>query len=117
MLRDSTSLENIGYFVKKNIKMDITQVIDQIQNQATGIEPLGASFKFVLDDQVVHIDGNGDSNIVSTEDKEADCTITTSLETMQKLKSGDLNPMMAVMTGKVKIKGDMGLAMKLQSLI
>jgi len=25
--------------------------------------------------------------------------------------------MMAVMTGKVKIKGDMGLAMKLQSLI
>jgi putative sterol carrier protein len=34
-----------------------------------------------------------------------------------KLKTGDLNPMMAVMSGKVKIKGDMGLAMKLQSLL
>jgi putative sterol carrier protein len=33
------------------------------------------------------------------------------------LKNGELNPMMAVMSGKVKIKGDMGLAMKLQSLI
>jgi putative sterol carrier protein len=43
--------------------------------------------------------------------------IITSLETLIKLKSGDLNPMMAVMGGKVKIKGDMGLAMKLQSLL
>ncbi|MBL0023782.1 MAG: SCP2 sterol-binding domain-containing protein [Saprospiraceae bacterium] len=33
------------------------------------------------------------------------------------LKNGELNPMMAVMSGKIKIKGDMGLAMKLQSLI
>ena len=34
-----------------------------------------------------------------------------------KLVKGELNPMMAVMTGKVKIKGDMGVAMKLQSLV
>jgi putative sterol carrier protein len=33
------------------------------------------------------------------------------------LKNGDLNPMMAVMGGKIKISGDMGLAMKVQSLL
>jgi len=97
--------------------MEFSQIVDQIQKQASNVEPLGASFKFVLDDNPIFIDGSGDSNVVSTDDNEADCTITTSVETLQKLKSGDLNPMMAVMTGKIKIKGDMGLAMKLQSLI
>jgi putative sterol carrier protein len=33
------------------------------------------------------------------------------------LLHGDLNPMMAVMTGKVKISGDMTVAMKLQNLL
>lgn len=97
--------------------MAIDQIIEQFQKQASNIEPLGASFKFVLDDQPIVIDGTGESNVVSTDDIEADCTITTSAETLMKLKNGDLNPMMAVMTGKVKIKGDMGLAMKLQSLL
>lgn len=97
--------------------MDITTIVEQISAQAGNVAPLGASFKFVLDDQPIHIDGSGEANVVTNEDKPADCTITTSVETMMKLKSGDINPMMAVMTGKIKIDGDMGLAMKLQSLI
>ncbi|NNE26484.1 MAG: SCP2 sterol-binding domain-containing protein [Saprospiraceae bacterium] len=97
--------------------MDFSLVIEQIQKQASNIDALGATFKFVLDDNPIFIDGTGGENVVSNEDNEADCTIITSLETLEKLRSGDLNPMMAVMGGKVKIKGDMGLAMKLQSLI
>jgi len=63
------------------------------------------------------VDGTGDKNVVTSNDGEADCVITTSMDTFEKLKTGALNPMMAVMTGKVKIKGDMGIAMKLQSLL
>jgi len=92
-------------------------IVEQIRTQAENVSPLGAKLKFVLDDDVLFIDGTGDKNVVSTEDGEADTTIITSKETLLKLKSGDLNPMMAVMGGKVKIKGDMGLAMKLQSLL
>jgi len=51
------------------------------------------------------------------DDNEADCTISTSMDTLLGLQSGDVNPMMAVMSGKIKIKGDMSLAMKLQSLV
>jgi putative sterol carrier protein len=47
---------------------------------------------------------------------EADCTITTSAETFEKIASGEQNPTSAYMTGKLKIKGDMGAAMKLQKL-
>lgn len=95
----------------------IAQVIEQFNAQAGNVDPIGATIKFVLDGNAVFIDGTGDTNVVSAEDKDADCVITTSIETLMKLRSGDLNPMMAVMGGKVKIKGDMGLAMKLQSLL
>ena len=97
--------------------MDNDTAREQIRAQAKNIDPLGATIKFVLDDNVIYIDGTGSENEVTDEDKDADCTIITSVETLQKLQSGELNPMMAVMGGKVKIKGDMGLAMKLQSLI
>ena len=47
---------------------------------------------------------------------EADCTISTSEENFLKIISGEQNPTTAYMTGKLKIKGDMGAAMKLQKL-
>ena len=46
----------------------------------------------------------------------ADATITTSAETFAKIVAGEQNPTTAYMTGKLKIKGDMGAAMKLQKL-
>ena len=92
-------------------------VFDQLQQKANEAEAIGGTLKFVIDDLVVFIDGTGNSNVVSQSDEEADCTITTSADTLMELQSGDLNPMMAVMGGKVKIGGDMGLAMKVQSLM
>ncbi len=97
--------------------MEVTQLIEQFQSKADNVEPIGATIKFKVDDHVVLIDGTGDKNVISSDDKEADCTISTSLDSLLKLQNGDLNPMMAVMSGKVKISGDMSLAMKLQSLI
>jgi putative sterol carrier protein len=47
---------------------------------------------------------------------DADATITTSGETFDKIVAGEQNPTTAYMTGKLKIKGDMGAAMKLQKL-
>jgi putative sterol carrier protein len=47
---------------------------------------------------------------------DADATISTSSETFAKIIAGEQNPTTAYMTGKLKIKGDMGAAMKLQKL-
>jgi putative sterol carrier protein len=47
---------------------------------------------------------------------EADCTITSSEEDFARIVAGELNPTSAYMTGKLKVKGDMGAAMKLQKL-
>jgi len=53
---------------------------------------------------------------VTPGDGEADATITTSAETFDKIVSGEQNATTAYMTGKLKIKGDMGAALKLQKL-
>jgi putative sterol carrier protein len=47
---------------------------------------------------------------------DGDCTISASEENFQKIVAGEQNPTTAYMTGKLKIKGDMGAAMKLQKL-
>lgn len=97
--------------------MNIENIYAAIKDQAANVTPFGAKLKFVIGDQIILIDGTGAANVVSQNDEEAACTISTDADTFIQLKSGDLNPIMAVMSGKVKIKGDMGLAMKLQSLI
>lgn len=97
--------------------MSLEKILEGVSAQAANVAPLGAKLKFALGDNIIFIDGTGGSNVISQEDAEADCTISTDLETFTQLKNGELNPMMAVMSGKIKIKGDMGLAMKLQSLI
>ena len=47
----------------------------------------------------------------------AKCTVTASTGDFMNIVSGKMNPQMAFMSGKLKIKGDMGLAMKLQKVI
>jgi putative sterol carrier protein len=47
---------------------------------------------------------------------EGDCTFSTSEENFEKIVAGEQNPTTAYMTGKLKIKGDMGAAMKLQKI-
>ena len=93
---------------------DITAEVTKSAAKASGI---GKTIKLVLDEGVVFIDLTNDEAVVSNEDKDADATVTTTLETLESLSTGDVNPMMAIMTGKIKIKGDMGAAMKLQSIL
>ncbi|MFK8032248.1 MAG: SCP2 sterol-binding domain-containing protein [Gammaproteobacteria bacterium] len=54
---------------------------------------------------------------VTTEDMDAECTVSMTLENLMALVKGELNPTMGFMQGKLKIDGNMGIAMKLGSLI
>jgi putative sterol carrier protein len=47
----------------------------------------------------------------------ANCTVTCAAGDFMNIVGGKMNPQMAFMSGKLKIKGDMGLAMKLQKVI
>jgi len=72
------------------------------------------SVKFDIDGVgAVRVDENG----ASIDDSDADCTLIADSDVFQSLLSGDINPTAAFMTGKLKIEGDMGTAMKLGSLL
>jgi putative sterol carrier protein len=70
------------------------------------IEGAGTWKVDVQDGKVSVSEGGGD----------ADCTIHASEETFEAIASGDQNPTAAYMTGKLKVDGDMGAALKLQKL-
>jgi putative sterol carrier protein len=90
-----------------------------LASQADASKTAGMTNSYLFD-----IDGVGkwtvdvdDGTITVTEGGEdADVTISSSQETFEKIVAGDQNPTSAYMTGKLKIKGDMGAAMKLQKL-
>jgi putative sterol carrier protein len=58
---------------------------------------------------------DGSVNVVEGAEN-ADVTISASQEIFEKIVAGEQNPTSAYMTGKLKLKGDMGAAMKLQKL-
>lgn len=65
------------------------------------------------------IEGEGsvvvDNTGARVSDEEADVTLTADAETFEGMMNGDLNPTSAFMTGKLKVDGDMGMAMQLAS--
>ena len=72
---------------------------------------LGRSVKFVLKgDGVVRVDGAR----VSNEDLPADLTLTLSRADLEALGEGKINPMTAVLTGRLKVS-DMTMAMQMQA--
>ena len=70
------------------------------------IEGAGTWTVAIADGSITVTEGGGD----------ADCTFSASAESFEKIVAGEQNPTTAYMTGKLKIKGDMGAAMKLQKL-
>ncbi len=103
--------------------MSYLQILDNIKNKydPNKMKGVTAVYQFELAG-----DGGGDF-FVDVEDGQAEfmdgrnenphITVKMSLDDFQQLLDGSLNPATAFMTGKVKIEGDMSLAMRLQSLL
>ena len=83
-------------------------------NAKMGSAGFDGAAKFVITDEgAIMIDGNG----ARAADEDADVTLTASAETFRAILEGDQNPTAAFMTGKLSVDGDMGLAMKLSSVL
>jgi len=98
--------------------MDLDQVTESLRARVGDNGGIEATIKFDFgEDGMIIFDGESTPNTVTNEDREAECTISVTLENFLKLVDGDLNPTTAFMMGKLKIDGSMGIAMKLQGLL
>jgi putative sterol carrier protein len=94
------------FFANLESKTDTEKTAGMSNSYVFDIEGVGEWKVDVDDGKVTVTEGGGDADVV----------ISTSQETFEKIVAGDVNPTSAYMTGKLKIKGDMGAAMKLQKL-
>ena len=97
--------------------MTLQEITAKMQEGASKKTAFGNSVKLATDQGVVHIDGNQTPPAISNDDKAADCTIKMDFSDFSDLIGGKLDGMTAFMTGKLKIEGDMGVAMKLQTIL
>lgn len=65
----------------------------------------------------IFVDATQDPPVLSHEDAEADVTLCCSVNTFSGFIDGTKDPTMAFMTGALKVKGAMGLALKLGRLM
>ena len=60
---------------------------------------------------------DGAAGTASNDDGDADATISVDWDDFKKLAAGEMDGTMAFMQGKLKVAGDMSVAMQLQSLM
>jgi putative sterol carrier protein len=100
------------------VAANVSEFFDNLKSiDAAKTAGMHNSYLFDIDgagEWVVKVD---DGSIDVTEGAgEADCTLLASQDDFMKIVNGEQNPTAAYMSGKLKIKGDMGAAMKLQKL-
>lgn len=99
---------------------NLESVTEKIREKvAAQTKSIDATIKFAFNDGtgVLYIDGKSNPGVVHNNDEPAQCTVKVSFEDFTKMMNGKLDPTTAFMMGKIKIEGDMGVAMKLGKVI
>ena len=98
--------------------MNIQECTEAIRTKVGDSSGLNAVLKFDCgDDGKILIDGVSTPNTVDNNDRDADCTVAITLENLNNLLTGKLDPVTGFMGGKFKVSGDMSVAMKLQRVV
>jgi putative sterol carrier protein len=94
-------------------------MIDILSEKARLASPFGGVVLLdIQDGNTLKIDGRSlPVTVAVTDDKNADAIIHLSAQTLSDLLAGRQNPTVAFMTGKLKVTGAMGMALRLAAII
>ncbi|MEL6977591.1 MAG: SCP2 sterol-binding domain-containing protein [Pseudomonadota bacterium] len=95
----------------------VAKAVDVLKDKFSGLD-FGGVAKFQIEGEgAVMVDGTQSPPAVSPGDGDAAVTIIAAPDVFEEILSGSMNPTTAFMSGKLKIDGDMGMAMKLSSAL
>ncbi len=95
--------------------MALEDIAEKLKTRMVGFNHTA---KFDFDDEgILFVDATQNPVVVSNNDDEAEVTLRTSIETFEKILSGNQDPNIAFMMGKLKVSGSMGLALKLNGML
>jgi putative sterol carrier protein len=98
--------------------MTLDECTTAIRTKVGADSGLNATLKFDCGaDGTIFIDGKSTPNTVSNAATDAECNVGITLENLAAMLKGDLEPTTAFMTGKLKVAGDMSVALRLQRVI
>jgi putative sterol carrier protein len=92
----------------------VAEITERLRHALDGKPGLPKSLKLDFKGEgFIHVDGAA----VTNDDTPADCTVVISRDDLLAMAKGQLDPMSAMLRGRLKIKGDMAVAMQLQSML
>ncbi|MGP1396909.1 MAG: SCP2 sterol-binding domain-containing protein [Inquilinaceae bacterium] len=99
--------------------MPLARLTETIRERANRSAPLGHKVRFDLGtDGVIFVDGTERPAQVTNDGSEpADATLRATAEALGAILAGTLDPTLAYMTGKLKVDGSLGVAMKLNAML
>jgi putative sterol carrier protein len=97
--------------------MNIEDLTARVRQAVGADSGLDATIKFNFGEEgIIFIDGASKPNSVSNEDHESKITITVSRENFERIIDHKLSPKFALMTGKMRLRGDIRIAMRLDKV-
>ncbi len=98
--------------------MTFKNIEKTISNKLSYAPQIGAKIKLDFGDEgIIFIDGTQSPAIMSNDDYEADTTFICSTDLFKSIIDGSQDATMAFMTGKLKIQGSKGYALKIASML
>jgi putative sterol carrier protein len=97
--------------------MSVADVEALLKSRLPDFSSLNATVKLDFGDDRLYIDGTQTPATLTHDDADADCTLSVSADNLRNMLNGALDPTMAFMTGKLKLTGSTGIAMKLAGLL
>ena len=95
----------------------LDQLTDRVRDIVADKQALGFNVMFDLGETgVIHVTGDSMPMQISNDKQTADAVFFVAPEDLGSMMSGELQPMVAYMSGKLRVEGDLSRAMKVASL-